>query len=122
MSFFPHPRRVVTGHDDNGKAIFVDDKQIPCEPVPANCNFAVLYETHGFPVSNDGWQDPIANRTESLSNKDGIVLRCVDFKPNTKTVLRMDLAIASSTAADVPLCSCFIAPSLSISASSIKAK
>lgn len=86
MSLYPHPRRVVTGHDENGHAVFVADSRVPCLPVAINCNFAVLYETHEFPVSNDGWEDPILKKTESLANHTGIVLRCVDFKPNTKTV------------------------------------
>lgn len=84
---FPHPRRVVTGHDEHGNSIFVADSQVPCVPTPANCNFAVLYETHEFPASNDGWVDPIVNRTKSLANPNGLVLRVVDFKPNTKTVI-----------------------------------
>ncbi|KAL1966268.1 hypothetical protein VTN77DRAFT_4621 [Rasamsonia byssochlamydoides] len=83
---FPHPRRVVTGHDADRNAIFVADSQIPCVPTPANCNFAVLWETHRFPASNDGWEDPILQKTKSLANPNGIVLRVVDFKPNTKTV------------------------------------
>lgn len=86
MSLYPHPRRVVTGHDENGHAVFVADNRVPCLPVPIDCNFAVLYETHEFPVSNDGWEDPILKKTGSLANHTGIVLRCVDFKPNTKTV------------------------------------
>jgi hypothetical protein len=88
MSFYPDPRRVVTGHDDNGNAIFVADSQVPCVPVPANCNSAVLYETHDFPVPSDEWNGPIVHRTRDLSNRDGIVLRAIDFKPNTKTVSR----------------------------------
>ncbi|KAH6959458.1 cupin domain-containing protein [Fusarium avenaceum] len=87
MSLYPHPRRVVTGHDENGHAVFVADNRVPCLPMAVDCNFAVLYETHEFPVTNDGWEDPILKKTESLANHTGIVLRCVDFKPNTKTML-----------------------------------
>ncbi|KIL85000.1 cupin 2 domain-containing protein [Fusarium avenaceum] len=87
MSLYPHPRRIVTGHDENGHAVFMADNRVPCLPMAVDCNFAVLYETHEFPVSNDGWEDPILKKTESLANHTGIVLRCVDFKPNTKTML-----------------------------------
>lgn len=83
---FPAPRRVVTGHDDQGNAIYVDDKQIEPQPTGFDCDFAVLYETHRFPASNDGWEDPIEQSTKSLANDKGVVLRIVDFKPNTKTV------------------------------------
>ncbi|KAJ2955361.1 hypothetical protein NQ176_g11404 [Zarea fungicola] len=80
----PDPRRVVTGHDANNKAIFVSDGLVRATPIDESMNFAVLYETHEFPASNDEWNDPIKNRTESLANKDGVVLRVVDFKPNEK--------------------------------------
>lgn len=30
---FPHPRRIVTGHDTSGNSIVVKDSQIPCLPV-----------------------------------------------------------------------------------------
>lgn len=83
---FPHPRRVVTGHDEHGNAIYVDDKPIPTEATKLNANFAVLYETHEFPANLDEWKDPILERTKSLANDDGIVLRVVDFHANTKTV------------------------------------
>lgn len=86
MSLFPDPRRIVTGHDDKGRSIVVADGTIPCEPTPAKCNFAVLYETHKFPASNNEWVDPITARTTDLSNKNGVVLRVVDFPPNTATV------------------------------------
>lgn len=86
MSLYPHPRRVVTGHDDNGNSIIVADSRVPSLPVLVNCNFAVLYETHEFPASNHVWEDPILRRTEDLANGGGIVLRAVDFKPHTKTV------------------------------------
>ncbi|KAH7324346.1 hypothetical protein B0I35DRAFT_160081 [Stachybotrys elegans] len=87
MSMFPDPRRIVTGHDDEGYAIVVADSQIPCVPVRVNCNFAELYQTREFPASNDKWEDPMAQGTESLANANGIVLRVVDFKPNTETML-----------------------------------
>jgi hypothetical protein len=86
MKLFPDPRRIVTGHDDKGRSIVVADSTIPCEPTPVKCNFAVLYETHKFPASNNEWVDPTTTRTADLSNKDGVVLRVVDFPPNTATV------------------------------------
>lgn len=117
MSFFPNPRRVVTGHDQNGNAIFVADSRIPCLPVPVNCNFAVLYETHDFPVSNDEWHDPIGQRTEDLANNDGIVLRCVDFKPNTETVRRRSFSIPAGSIAET-IIRCSTVPNRSILVSS----
>jgi hypothetical protein len=86
MSMFPDPRRIVTGHNESGKSIVVDDSTIPCEPTPVKCNFAVLYETHQFPASLDAWEDPVLARTKSLANDKGVVLRVVDFPANTETV------------------------------------
>lgn len=92
---FPDPRRIVTGHDEKGRSIVVADSAIRCEPTPIKCNFAVLYETHQFPASNNEWIDPIENRTTDLSNKDGVVLRVVDFPPNTATVSSASIFVIS---------------------------
>ncbi|CAH0019001.1 unnamed protein product, partial [Clonostachys rhizophaga] len=78
----------VTSHDDAENAIFVADSQIPRVPVPVNCNLAVFYETYEFPTSND---------SKNLANANDIVVRCVDFKPNIKTMFHhtqsLDFAI-----------------------------
>jgi hypothetical protein len=86
MSLFPDPRRVVTGHDENGNAILAKDSLFPMQPTPLNADFAVLWETHQFPASNDGFQDPTEQRTMSLANEKGVILRVVDFKPKYNTV------------------------------------
>ena len=86
MSLLPDPRRIVTGHNEAGKAIVVADGTVPCEPTAVKCNFAVLYETHQFPASLGEWNDPITDRTKNLSNDKGVVLRVVDFPPKTETV------------------------------------
>ena len=51
-----------------------------------DASFAVLWETHEFPATNNDFKDPITTKTESLSNKDGVVLRVVDIPANTVTV------------------------------------
>ncbi|KAM3482498.1 hypothetical protein MY5147_000132 [Beauveria neobassiana] len=89
----PYPRRVVTGHDNANKAIFVEDSVVKAVPVADTINFAVLYETHEFPADNGEWKDPVKNRTESLANKDGVVLRVVDFKPNCLAAQSLDFGI-----------------------------
>ena len=84
---FPNPRRIVTGHNDKGEAIVVADSEIEPAPILGICNFAVLWETHNFPTTdNDYFDDPIRKTTESLSNQNGVVLRVVDFPAKTKTV------------------------------------
>jgi hypothetical protein len=86
MSLLPDPRRIVTGHNESGRSIIVADGIIPCKPTAIKCNFAVLYETHQFPASNDDFVDPIQDKTQSLANDKGVVLRVVDFPPHTETV------------------------------------
>lgn len=83
---FPDPRRIVTGHNTEGKAVVVADSTIQCVPTPVKCNFAVLYETHQFPDSLDEWVDPAKDATLDLSNSKGVVLRVVDIAPKTETV------------------------------------
>lgn len=85
-SWFPDPRRIVTGHNSEGRAVVVADSPIPCVPTPTGANFAVLYETHQFPASNDEWVDPTKTRTTDLSNQKGIILRVVDIPPKVETV------------------------------------
>lgn len=87
MEPYPDPRRVVTGHDDAGNAIFLADSEIKGETIGNDkLNFAVLWETFQFPASNDKFEDPILQRTQSLANSKGVVFRVVDFPPNKKTV------------------------------------
>ncbi|KAL7783859.1 hypothetical protein V8C37DRAFT_26762 [Trichoderma ceciliae] len=85
-SLFPDPRRIVTGHNSEGRAIVVADSPVPCLPTPTGANFAVLYETHQFPASNDEWVDPTKQRTADLANGKGIILRVVDIPANVETV------------------------------------
>ncbi|KAF9638209.1 Cupin RmlC-type [Lasiodiplodia theobromae] len=85
MALFPAPRRLVTGHDEKGKAVYLKDHTIEPEATNMDASFAVLWETHEFPANNNGFKDPIETKTESLSNKDGVVLRVVDIPANTVT-------------------------------------
>ena len=84
---FPSPRRIVTGHNSQGEATVVADSEIEQTPIMNGlCNFAVLWETRQFPSDVGDFVDPLKEQTQSLSNKSGVVLRVVDFPPNTKTV------------------------------------
>jgi len=93
MPMLPEPRRIVTGHNDQGQAIVIKDSRIPCEPTGFNADFAVLWETDKFPTSNDGDEDPVAKKTLNLANKDGIVLRVVDFPPNAPTAMHRTISL-----------------------------
>ncbi|KAF3395037.1 hypothetical protein DPV78_008858 [Talaromyces pinophilus] len=70
---FSNPSRVVTGHDDQGNSIYIDDKQIPMFRTPFNCDFAVLYQTTKFPADLNGeWKDPLV-RIPGSSSSDSAV-------------------------------------------------
>lgn len=86
MSMFEDPRRIVTGHNQEGKSIVVADGPVRCETIKDGAGFAVLYETHEFPVSNEGWEDPILHRTKNLANSQGVVLRVVDIPAGAVSV------------------------------------
>lgn len=86
MPMFKDPRRIVTGHNPEGKSIVVADGPVRCETIKDGAGFAVLYETHEFPVSNEGWEDPILHRTKNLANSQGVVLRVVDIPAGAVSV------------------------------------
>jgi len=74
-------RRVVTGHDANGKAIVKIDEVISntYEGRPG-ARVAAIWTTEGFPVNNDG-QDDAATRKVGTTLPGGTVLRVVQFNP-----------------------------------------
>lgn len=81
-------RRVVTGHDANGRAKLLFDgegRQIQFRP---GVETALLWTTSGFPVSNEGDEDA-ALADIATSRDGGTVFRIVDFAPgNTPRVHR----------------------------------
>jgi len=77
-------RRVVTGHDKNGKAIVTIDETV--KNVVSGRPGALagsVWTTEGFPVSNDGAADESARKTgTTLAN--GTVFRVVEFSPGVQ--------------------------------------
>jgi quercetin dioxygenase-like cupin family protein len=74
-------RRVVTGHDKNGKAIVLYDeigKEVSSgRPGATAC---VVWSTEGFPINNDGSSDE-AKRKVGTTLDNGTVFRVVRFDP-----------------------------------------
>ena len=74
-------RRVVTGHDANGRAIVKIDeiakKVVSSRPGQAA---TVIWTTEGFPVDNSGQGDG-SERTVSTSEHNGTVFRVVEYGP-----------------------------------------
>ena len=74
-------RRVVTGHDKNGKAIVQIDEPVKnvvsSRPGVSSC---VVWSTKGFPVDNDGDTDPTTG-TFKTTVDNGTVFRVVRYEP-----------------------------------------
>ena len=74
-------RRVVTGHDQNGKARVVIDE--PVKNVVSgrpNAHASVIWTSEGFPVNNDG-NDDTSGRKVGTTLDNGVVFRVVSFGP-----------------------------------------
>jgi mannose-6-phosphate isomerase-like protein (cupin superfamily) len=75
-------RRVVTGHDKNGKAIVEIDEIGTAKKNPRpGAEYVELWSTQeGFPISNDEFSDPVGNKIGTSIDK-GTVFRVVKFDP-----------------------------------------
>lgn len=84
------PRRVVTGHTDEGKSTVLYDSSMALERRStgpgtgqvdrAGATSRVIWTTHGFPVDNDDPSDT-ASLKVNTSEDDGTVFRIVQFGP-----------------------------------------
>ena len=74
-------RRVITGHDDNGRAIVkideVSKNVFTGRPGATACN---VWTTEGFPASNDGAADE-GLRKVGTTLKNGTIFRVIEFAP-----------------------------------------
>jgi len=74
-------RRVVTGHDKNGRAVVTIDEvsknNISARPGATSC---VVWTTEGFPVNNTGDADE-AQRKVGTTLPNGTVCRIIEFAP-----------------------------------------
>jgi quercetin dioxygenase-like cupin family protein len=76
-------RRVVSGHDDNGRAVVLIDetatKQVSARP---GATASVVWTTEGFPVDNNGHEDDGRRQTgTTLAN--GTVFRVLELAPGS---------------------------------------
>lgn len=77
-------RRVVTGHDDAGRAVVIDDATFEPVPTPAGTSaLTLLWTTSSSPVDNDDATDG-RDRQVGLTLPGGSVLRFVDMLPGTR--------------------------------------
>jgi quercetin dioxygenase-like cupin family protein len=74
-------RRVVTGHDKNGRAIVSIDETVKnVAQTRPGANAAVIWTNEGFPVDNDGDADT-SGRKVGTTLANGAVFRVVSFGP-----------------------------------------
>jgi quercetin dioxygenase-like cupin family protein len=74
-------RRVVTGHDAQGRAKVLIDEQVKnvFSPRPGAA-YSVIWSSEGFPVDNDGSEDP-SEKKIGTTIENGTVFRIVSFGP-----------------------------------------
>ncbi|CAK7207217.1 hypothetical protein SEUCBS139899_010026 [Sporothrix eucalyptigena] len=105
-----HPKRFITGHNDKGESILVDDavlgEDAPFYELPnlGGVGFAQAYVTRGFPMdikgdatSKDGadlgvYKDFLAN-APGLTVSDGTVLRYVDMPPGSTSAMHRTVSV-----------------------------
>lgn len=74
-------RRVVTGHDENGRAKVLIDEQVKnvFSPRPG-AEYSVIWSTDELPADNDGNEDPTGKKI-GTTIPGGSVFRVVSFGP-----------------------------------------
>ena len=86
----PQIRRVVTGHNAEGKAVVLHDGIVPTVNRRPGAEAGVVWTSVGFPVDNDGSADE-STREVATTLDGGTVFRFVEFAPgNAARVHRTD--------------------------------
>ena len=74
-------RRVVTGHDEQGRAkVLIDENVTNVISSRPGAQSTVIWSSSGFPVSNDGGQDP-SHQDIATTIDNGTVFRIVSYGP-----------------------------------------
>ena len=74
-------RRVVTGHDDQGRAkVLIDETVKNVASQRPGALYSVIWSSEGFPANNDGDADPSGKKIGTTIS-DGTVFRIVSFGP-----------------------------------------
>ena len=79
-------RRVLTGHDPDGRSTFIADGPAPnVKEMPHFPGLALtdLWETKGAPASNAGGSDAASRPVHLEPPKNGTILRIVEFPPDS---------------------------------------
>lgn len=94
-------RRVVTGHDAEGKAIVVSDDAAPNvrHRPAAKLTSTLLWVTEDTPASNAGNTDAATGDRPVPPPDNGTVFRVVDFPPEDQSQTETDASLADLTPA-----------------------
>ena len=86
-------RRVVTGHTDKGKAIFIDDADFETEIIPSgDAKMSLLWTTAEVPADlNDATEG--TQREADTTLRGGSVLRVVDMLPGAQSPFHRSASI-----------------------------
>ncbi len=81
MTASPPVRRIVTGHDEAGRAVIRSDDWLPVEPIPSgDAAFSLVWTTATVPADNNDETDGRL-RDAGLTLRRGSVIRIVDMLP-----------------------------------------
>jgi len=82
------PRRVVTGHNAQGKSVFVADDATPhvFRRSPGSAIVMEMWETLATPADNRGNDDAIAPGFRLPPPKSGSVFRIIDYPPDKERI------------------------------------
>jgi len=85
-------RRVLTGHDAEGKSTIIADGQAPNVKEMGNTGLALteLWESASAPASNEGHADAGQRTVRLEPPKSGTVFRIVEFPPDAQWINRPD--------------------------------
>lgn len=102
-----HLRRVVTGHDANGRAVVKIDEIAQNSPaLRPGRSACVVWTTEGFPVDNDGDEDG-GKRQVGTTLDNGTVFRVVEFAPGVSPRVHrtdsIDYAVVMSGAIEMEM-------------------
>ncbi|MGE5535467.1 MAG: cupin domain-containing protein [Acidobacteriota bacterium] len=74
-------RRVVTGHDNQGRAkVLIDEHVTNVISTRPGLHSSVIWSSEGFPVSNDGNDDP-SHKPIATTIDNGTVFRVISYGP-----------------------------------------
>jgi mannose-6-phosphate isomerase-like protein (cupin superfamily) len=87
------PRRVVTGHNAEGKSVFITDAPTPhvFQRNPGSAIVMEMWETQSTPADNSGNADAIARGFHLSPPKSGSVFRVIEYPPDKERLKALEI-------------------------------